>query len=140
MKRTIVITLAVAILGVLGRHEIQNRSSSSASPPNISHGATTSQNTASYKDGTYDGADAETPYGNVQIAIVISSGKISDVKFLKMPHDEGRSIEITSFSEPKLKSNAISAQSANIDFVTGATSTSYGYKQSLQAALDRAAA
>jgi uncharacterized protein with FMN-binding domain len=56
-----------------------------------------------------------------------------------MPSDEPRSREITSYSEPGLKQNAITAQSANIDFVSGATSTSYGYKESLQAALDKAA-
>jgi uncharacterized protein with FMN-binding domain len=69
---------------------------------------------------------------------VFSSGKITDVQFDDMPNDEDRSAEITAFSSAKLRQSAIDAQSANIDFVSGATSTSYGFKESLQAALDAA--
>lgn len=92
-----------------------------------------------YKDGTYTGNAAETLYGNVQIAVVVNGGKITDVKYLQMPFAEERSQSITDAAKPLLKATTIDKQSANIDFVTGATSTSFGYQESLQAALDQAA-
>ena len=56
-----------------------------------------------------------------------------------MPSEEENSRVVTGFAEPQLKQKAISAQSANIDFVSGATDTSIGFRSSLQAALDQAA-
>lgn len=138
MKKTLGIILAVAILGSVGiyaKHaKDQPNGSGSASQPTAS-----SSILKSYQDGTYTGDAAETPYGIVQIAVVVSGGKLSDVRFLKMPDDFGRSTEITQNAEPQLKQTTLNKQSANIDFVSGATSTSYGYQQSLQAALDTAA-
>jgi uncharacterized protein with FMN-binding domain len=61
------------------------------------------------------------------------------VKFLQMPGPEGHSKEVTAFSKDPLKQSTLQKQSANIDFVSGATQTSEGYQQSLQAALDQAA-
>jgi uncharacterized protein with FMN-binding domain len=154
MKKTLLIIMSVAILGALGMYI--NKPASSAnnlvSPPGSSSNASqpiatgnttsSSQNTATaagaaYKDGTYNGSSA-TPYGEVSIAVVISGGKIINVNFLQMPSDQGHSREVTAYAEPYLKQTALQKQSANIDFVSGATSTSYGFEQSLQAALDQA--
>lgn len=148
MKRGVVITLAVAILGALSTISKDKPASStgygsgmSTTPVSqINNTNANSQSIAtSYKDGIYTGSSADNPYGTVQIAAVISSGKITDIKFLQMPSHQGHSQEVTNFSEPLLKQSAISKQSANIDFVSGATDTSYGFEQSLQAALDQAA-
>ncbi len=92
-----------------------------------------------YKDGNYIGSAAQTPYGTVQVAAVISGGKITDINFLQMPNDLGNSRAIAAAAEPLLKQTALQKQSAHIDFVSGATSDSYGFEQSLQAALDKAA-
>lgn len=94
---------------------------------------------ASYRDGTYNGDSEGTPYGTVQVAAVISGGKITDVKFLQMPNDRGHTQEVTAYAEPYLKDETIQKQSAHIDFVSGATTTSDAYEMSLQAALDQAA-
>jgi uncharacterized protein with FMN-binding domain len=139
MRKTLIIIITVAILGALGLYAKNHDNSSAPVAGSTSASSSSSTPAKNYKDGTYAGSSAETPYGTVQIAAVISGGKITDINFLKMPDGEDRSRQITSGSEAQLKENALQAQSSNIDFVSGATSTSYGYKESLQAALDKAA-
>lgn len=92
------------------------------------------------KDGTFTGQGIDNPYGTVQIAVVISQGKITDVNFLNMPSDMGHSAMLSRMSQPLLKQTTIDKQNANIDFVSGATYTSESYQQSLQSALDQAKA
>ncbi len=92
----------------------------------------------SYKDGEYTGSNADATYGNVQVKAVISGGKITDVQFLDYPKDRDNSLEISNQSMPILKSEAIKAQTAEVDIVSGATQTSEAFKQSLQAALSQA--
>ncbi len=141
MKKTIVIIFAVAILGSLGLYAKQQKTITAApsAAPIAQTSPSSPQTGKSYKDGTYQGSTADTLYGTVQISVVVSGGKISDVQFLQMPHDEQRSIDITNTAKPLLKQNTLAAQSSKIDFVSGATSTTYGYQESLQAALDKAA-
>jgi uncharacterized protein with FMN-binding domain len=79
-----------------------------------------------------------TPYGNVQVAAVVKGSKLLDVKALHLTDANGTSRSISASAEPQLHSEALQAQSANIDTVSGATYTSEGYRQSLQAALDAA--
>jgi uncharacterized protein with FMN-binding domain len=77
------------------------------------------------------------PYGPVQVQIVVTNGKIADVRALALPRG-GHSGRISQFVEPILRSQALAAQSASIDGISGATFTSSAYAQSLQAALDAA--
>ncbi len=145
MKKGIIIILAVAIIGAIALHEKSGGNPRLVSPGSVSGATSAVSNssnvtpTKSYKDGTYTGQTENTPYGPVQISVAISSGKITDVNFLQMPNDLGHSQEITNFSEPLLKQETLQKQTAKLDFVTGATVTSSGYQQSLQAALDQAA-
>lgn len=90
------------------------------------------------KDGTFGGSSVYVEYGSVEVSIVVSGGKITDVKVLDSPSDHSRSVQINKSALPKLRAEALSAQSADIDTVSGATYTSSGYKLSLQAAIDRA--
>jgi uncharacterized protein with FMN-binding domain len=154
MRKTLVIIFAVAILGGLSFYvnkskandkvqtSVNSSDTNTASPSQGNESTISNANSSSnksFKDGTYTGNAAETPYGTVQVAAVISRGKITDIQFLRMPNEESRSRQITSIAEPMLKESAINRQSAKgIDMVTGATSTTYGYKESLQAALDKA--
>jgi uncharacterized protein with FMN-binding domain len=87
--------------------------------------------------GTFTGDQADTPYGIMQVAAVISNGKLTDIKVLQET-DGGRSHQIDDSAIPVLKSQALSRHSAHIDVVSGATFTSQGYAQSLQSALDKA--
>jgi len=150
MRKGIVIILAIAVIGALGL--IKNHKGDDAAPlvtpadasavmsaQTGQNDSTPSDSSAAYKDGTYTGASENTIYGTVQIAAVVSGGKITDIKFLQMPGPEGHSKEVTAFAEPYLKQSALAHQSSNIDFVSGATQTSEAYEQSLQAALDQAA-
>jgi uncharacterized protein with FMN-binding domain len=74
----------------------------------------------------------------VQVAITVSNGKISDVAVPVYPNGNGRDQEINAYALPILRQETLSAQSANINTVSGATVTSDGYLQSLQSALDAA--
>lgn len=89
--------------------------------------------------GTFTGAVVDDPYGQVQVKITLADGKITDVTAVQLPSG-GRSGSISQSVAPILRGEAISAQSASIDTVSGATYTSQAYAQSLQSALDAARA
>jgi uncharacterized protein with FMN-binding domain len=72
------------------------------------------------------------------VQVHIGGGKITDVAALQVPNGNNRDYEINSYAVPQLRSEVLTAQSANIDVVSGATVTSEGYINSLQAALDSA--
>ncbi|MGR6969310.1 FMN-binding protein [Streptomyces cynarae] len=86
---------------------------------------------------TVTGNVAQTQYGPVQVRVTVSGGKITRAEAVQAPKG-GLSDQKTAMAVPKLNQEAVSAQSANIDAVSGATYTSTGYKQSLQSALDKA--
>lgn len=88
-----------------------------------------------YNDGSYTGSVEDAYYGNVQVQAIIQNGKIADVIFLDHPSDRNTSIRINNYAMPRLKSEAISAQSANVNIVSGATDTSMAFKLSLASAL-----
>ena len=87
---------------------------------------------------TVEGDTVQTRYGPVQLRVTLHGGRITAVKAVQVPEDNPRDQEITGFAVPQLTQEALSAQSAHIDTVSGATYTSEGYIQSLQSALDRA--
>jgi uncharacterized protein with FMN-binding domain len=87
---------------------------------------------------TFLGSVASTRWGDVQVSITVTGGKITDVAVPTYPNGNGRDQEINAYALPVLRQETLAAQSANIDTVSGATVTSDGYLQSLQAALDAA--
>jgi uncharacterized protein with FMN-binding domain len=101
---------------------------------------TSGTKTAAYRDGTVQGPVISTRYGDVQVQVTISGGAITDVTALQLPSRDGRSQRIASIAEPILRQEALTAQSAQIDLLSGATYTSDGYARSLQSALDSARA
>ncbi|MFC5945349.1 FMN-binding protein [Micromonospora harpali] len=88
--------------------------------------------------GRYDGSVAQTRWGPVQVRITVSGGKITDVTALQVPDGNHRDQQINDYAVPILRQSALAAQSADIDTVSGATVTSDGYRESLQAAIDAA--
>ena len=86
----------------------------------------------------YQGSVAQTRWGPVQVQITVLGGKIIKVSILQQPNGNPRDAEINDQALPVLINETMSAQSAQIDMVSGATVTSEGYVQSLQAALDEA--
>jgi len=87
---------------------------------------------------TVTGTVASTQHGPMQVQLVLTGGRISKVNILQQTNDGEESSQINSFAIPKLTSETLTAQSARIDAVSGATYTSQGYIQSLQSALDQA--
>ena len=85
--------------------------------------------------GTFTGQAVDTPYGTVQIALVVQSGKITDVQELQLPSDRSLSQQISAQAGPMLRTQVLQAQSDNINGVSGASYTSYGFYESLQSAL-----
>ena len=99
--------------------------------------AASSPATGSYTDGTATGSVISTRFGDVQVEVTISGGAITDVTALQLPDRDGRSRQIASAAEPILREEALTAQSASIDLLSGATYTSEAYAESLQSALDQ---
>lgn len=91
-----------------------------------------------YKDGSYTGSVADAYYGLIQVQAIIQGGQINDVQFLSYPNDRQNSIRINTYAMPILKSEAIQAQNANVDIVSGATLSSQAFQQSLASALVKA--
>ena len=89
-------------------------------------------------DVVVNGNVARTRWGPVQVQVRIRGGKIVDVIALRQPNGNDRDREINSYAIPQLHDEVLTAQSAQIDTVSGATVTSNGYQQSLQSALDAA--
>jgi uncharacterized protein with FMN-binding domain len=118
--------------------------SSAAPAAATTNAAATSTSTAptaaatTLADGTYTGATATNEFGPVQVQVTISGGQITDVAAIQTPSDDRKSVSINARATPTLASEVLSAQSANIDTVSGATYTTDSYKHSLQSALDLA--
>ena len=86
--------------------------------------------------GNFTGDSVNVGYGNVQVRITVSNGKITDATALQAP--SGRSQRFTDYSVPNLRSQTLQVQSAAINGVSGASYTSYGWYKSLISALQKA--
>jgi uncharacterized protein with FMN-binding domain len=111
--------------------------SPSAAPTSSSAPAPSPAPAAPAAPRTIDGDPEQTPYGAIQVAVTFSGTTITSTRELQSPNEGGRSGEINSYAAPSLKKEVISAQSARIDTVSGATYTSQGYAQSVQSAIDK---
>ena len=87
---------------------------------------------------TITGSPIDTRYGTVQVELTVSDGKITAARTLEAPDGNGRDWRISIYAVSILNQEAVAAQSAHIDGVTGATATSEGYVASLQSAIDQA--
>jgi uncharacterized protein with FMN-binding domain len=101
-------------------------------------GTTSGKTSATAGTRTVTGPVVQTRWGPVQVRLSLRNGKVTDIQAVQYPNGNGRDAEINSVALPLLRSAALKAQSAQIDMVSGATVTSEGYLQSLQAALDQA--
>lgn len=152
MKKYVQIGLVLGFFGLLvlvrqlhGNEDVtpvigKNSSSSESTNPHIS---STQQNnpppaSGKYKDGTYAGDVTDAFYGNVQVQVTISGGKISDVVFLQQPNDNPTTRQINAQATLLLRQEAITAQSAQVDIISGASQTSQAFQQSLSSALQKA--
>ena len=87
--------------------------------------------------GTATGDSVATRYGNAQVRVTVKDGKIVQIDALQLQANDPRSVQISSTAAPILQQEALAAQTAGVDAVSGATYTSASYTQSLQSALDK---
>ncbi|WP_460811095.1 FMN-binding protein [Nocardioides salsibiostraticola] len=87
---------------------------------------------------TFTGTAVQTRYGPVQVEVTISGSTITNVSVPQYPSGDRRDAEINGRALPILVQQTVATQSGDVDMVSGATYTSEGYRESLQAALDAA--
>lgn len=156
MKRSTIVTLGTlaGVAGVLGFNpDAPNMSASSTtSAKSSSTGSASTKAKAAATpaatteavvaapattSGTINGKTIQTRFGPIQLSATVANGQLTSIKALQVPSNDGRSLQISNYSIPQLTDQAISAQSASIQGVSGATYTTQGYKQSLQSILDQ---
>ena len=93
-----------------------------------------------YTDGSYTGPVADAYYGVVQVQAIVQGGRLAGINVLQYPSDRRTSVVINRQAVPMLRDEVISAQSANVDIVSGATLTSEAFIRSLDSALSQASA
>jgi uncharacterized protein with FMN-binding domain len=92
-----------------------------------------------YKDGTYTGpVSGASLYGNLQVAVTITGGKITNVTFPQYPNEPGHTTDVSNSALPQLKQEAIAAQASNVNTVSGATQDTEAFNESLTGALAQA--
>ena len=111
-----------------------------ASGAGADDGATSSgeSGTTSGVSGTFTGDSVQTRYGAVQVEIVVTDGVVTSADAVSYPSRDRESQQINSWAVPALNDEVVSAQSASISMISGATVTSVGYLTSLQSAFDAA--
>ena len=108
-----------------------NSAASNSATPTAA--ATTAPATTAAINGTFTGPSVNVNYGNVQVKITVVNGRITDAVTVKAP--TGKNDRYTNMAVPTLKAQTLKAQSANIQGVSGASYTSYGWFTSLQGAI-----
>ncbi|MCE5289368.1 MAG: FMN-binding protein [Nocardiaceae bacterium] len=131
-------TLTVVVL-LFGYHTSLSPTASTNAATVASAPAGSTEKTAVTSGGsTFTGDAIDTRFGPVQVQITVANGKITAVQVLQYPYRDHRDQEINSRALPVLIDETVSAQSADIDMVSGATITSDAYVDSLQSAIDQA--
>jgi uncharacterized protein with FMN-binding domain len=139
MRRTILLAAATIIgLYALLASFRTTPMPAAAAPPGVSAGPSAPGNRTRAGERVITGPAVPTAFGPVQVRVDLTGAHISDVQAVQLPSDFALSQQISAAAGPILRQEALKAQSAKIDTVSGATYTSRGYRQSLQAALDRA--
>ena len=83
------------------------------------------------------GSDVQYQFGDIEVKVTMTGSRITDVAVVKADVYDQRSAQIDQYAIPQLRSQALSAQSAHIDGISGASYTSAAYEQSLQSAIDK---
>lgn len=97
------------------------------------------KSTKGIADGSYTGAAFDAYFGMVQVQANIKGGRLASVKVLKYPSAKNTSRRINRYALPVLEQEVVSAQSTNVNLVSGATLTSRAYLRSLKSAIAKSA-
>ncbi|MFC8674393.1 FMN-binding protein [Streptomyces griseorubiginosus] len=140
--RRIVLASAATVSGMVMLLSLKPHASPQAAlalpAPSGSASASSGSGSATTGTKTVTGDTIQTRWGPVQVRVTIKDGRLTEVTAVSYPSDNPRDQEINSYALPRLRTEALTAQSADIDTVSGATYTSEGYRQSLQSVLDSA--
>jgi uncharacterized protein with FMN-binding domain len=131
-------TPPAAISGMSGQASTPAAAPSASSSSSSSPTAGSSSGSVAATAKTVTGTAVDTIYGPVQVQITVKNGKVTAAQAVQYPQGSPRDQQINSYAIPVLNQEAVSASSAHIDAVSGATYTSGGYLTSLQSALDQA--
>lgn len=139
---TVVLTVAFSILSLPSIDQfalaaVPSQSVATSSAPSVDSAPTT---VAVPTVSTFNGDVVRTRWGPVQVQAQFKNGVLEDVVTLVYPNDRGTSIFINQQALPMLRSEVLTAQSAHVDTISGASVTSRGYVASLQSAIDAAQA
>ena len=129
---------AAPTTGTTGGSTGTGSSTGSATAATPAPAAGTTTQAAAGVSGTFTGASASTRFGDVQVQITVADGTITDVAALQLTDRDQKSVQISNRAAPVLRQEVLTAQSANVQNVSGATYTTDGYLTSLQSALDQA--
>ncbi len=135
MKRAPIVLTATAagLAAMLGFHAHTPQAATPAATATASASSSTSTSSSAVT-----GDAVATRYGDIQLKVTISGGKIVKIEAVALPSGDPKSYAISSYAEPLLRQSALTKQSAEVDAVSGATFTSDGYRTALQSALDKA--
>jgi uncharacterized protein with FMN-binding domain len=121
-----------------GQHKLQRSDQPAAITATTAAGSDgATRPTKAGATGTFSGTDIVTKFGDVQVSLTLSHGRIVDVQWLKLPLDRPRSQFISQHASPILRTEVLIAQSAHINVLSGATYTSEAWANSVQAALNQ---
>jgi uncharacterized protein with FMN-binding domain len=135
MRHTLIM-LAATVAGLIALLSFKTTPRSPAGQPPAAASQTPPGPGSRQGSRSVTGSAAQTLFGPVQVKVTLSGGYITVIQALQLPHDFALSQQISAYAGPLLRKEALRAQSARIDVISGATYTSEGYRQSLQAALD----
>jgi uncharacterized protein with FMN-binding domain len=116
-------------------------SATTSSTTSSSATTTSSRSTASRSSGTRSavGEAVSFQYGELEVKVTEHAGRITNVSIARFDITDPHSESIDEYAVPRLRQEVISAQSAHIDGISGASYTSQAYEQSVQSALDKLA-
>jgi uncharacterized protein with FMN-binding domain len=132
------LTAIAPVSPTVGTSASPSPSPSAMPSPSATPSPSPSPSASAVLNGTFTGADFPNRFGDVQVRVVISNKHITDVQAVQLPTDRAESAYISQQAGPWLRTEALQAQSANIDIISGATYTSQSYVQSLESALKQA--
>lgn len=140
MKRApIVLSATVAgLAGTLAFHARSPAATATTTPQAATSSSTAPARSSTTATKSVTSEVVANQYGDVQLKVTVAGAKITKIQALELPGGDPKSSEINAAAAPVLQASALSAQSANIDSVSGATYTSTSYKTALQSALDKA--
>jgi uncharacterized protein with FMN-binding domain len=112
-------------------------SSSDATSPSADPAATPSADPTQAGAVTIVGSTVQTRFGAMQVSVTFDGADVTDVQALQYPAWHRESEQINAYAVPILVREAVAADSATIDTVSGATVSSEAFRQSLQSAIDQ---